>query len=119
MGPDAYKMHIPAALVSAERLGIKLTWERTVAWAKELGADVNAFLIMSNDRRRLPLPDTMREGIYRCVSAGAALALNVWDLLIFERCYGRLEYYNMIIDSHPPARARLEHMLEFTRVGAS
>jgi hypothetical protein len=113
MGLDSYKMHIPGALEAAHRRKIALTKEQTIAWAKELGADVNAFLIMSNDRYQTRLPDAVREGTYRCVTAGVALALKAWDLLIYERCYGKADYHNMIVGGHPPARARIEHMLHY------
>lgn len=113
IGPDAYTMHIPGALDAADRHQIKLTDEQTIAWAKELGADVNAFLIMSIDRQQARLPDEVREGTYRCVTAGAALALKAWDLLIYERCYGNADYHKMVVAGHPPARARIRHMLSY------
>jgi hypothetical protein len=113
MGLDSFRMHIPGALAAAHQHKIELTNEQIIAWAKELGADVNAFLIMSNDRRQTPLPDAVRDGTYRCVAAGAALALKAWDLLIYERCYGKADYHKMIVGGHPPARARIEHMLRY------
>jgi hypothetical protein len=113
MGPDAYQMHIPGAIAASRRHNIQLTPEQAVSWAKELGADVNAYLIMSTDRQQAKLAEPVREGTYRCVTAGAALALKAWDLLIYERCYGNLEYHAMIVGGHPPARARIDHMLRY------
>ena len=106
-------MHISSAIGAAHQHNIELSDEQTISWAKELGADVNAFIIMSTDRIHARPPDDVREGTYRCVTAGAALALKAWDLLIYERCYGNPIYHKMILAGHPPARARIEHMLGF------
>lgn len=59
------------------------------------------------------MPDVLREGTYRCVTAGAALAIKAWDLLIYERCYGNADYHKMIADGHPPARARIAHIIDY------
>ena len=113
MGPEAFQMHIPAVIEIAQQDGIKLTKEQTISWARELGADVSAFLIMSIDRQQAALPDAIREATYRCITTGAALALKAWDLLIYERCYGNPDYHKKIVDGHPPARARIAHILDY------
>ncbi|MDG4851354.1 MULTISPECIES: hypothetical protein [unclassified Mesorhizobium] len=112
---DTYRLHIPGALEIARQNNIQLGEYQTIGWAKELDADVDALMIMSTDRLCAHLDEAMREGTYRCVTAGAALALKAWDLLMLERCYGKPQYQKMTADGHPPARARIAHVLRSAR----
>lgn len=107
MGADYIAPMVPTALAGAETMGLALSEAQAFAWAKELSADLNAFLIMAADARSAGIKDEFRDDWYRAFIAGVGLVFKCWDLIIEEKCYGEHLYGRKLLKTHPPARWRL------------
>lgn len=107
LGTTYFSQYVPTAVAGARQLGLMLKQEHALAWAKELSADLNAFLIMAADTIRAGLREEIKNTWYRAFIAGIALVLKAWDLIINEKCYGEQQYHRRLLRTHPPARFRV------------
>jgi hypothetical protein len=73
MGVSSYAPHIGSAYAGAALYGIMLDERQALAWAKELSADVNAFLIIVTDSLKAGLRDEVNTSWYRALIAGISL----------------------------------------------
>jgi hypothetical protein len=110
LGISSYAPHAGSAYAGAALYGITLDKNQALAWAKELSADVNAFLIIATDSRKAGLPDEVKASWHRALIAGISLALKAWDLMLEEFCYGNAYLSRSLLRTHPPARWRIEHL---------
>jgi hypothetical protein len=116
IGPTSYEMHVPGAISIGHQYRVILNQDQALAWAKELGADISAFSVMATDAFQPRSHPALAENVYRSVTAGVALALKAWDLAIEERCYGNSNLYKNVVAAHPPARARVDYLVNYARV---
>lgn len=103
----SYAHYLGAARHAAALLHVTLKDRQAEAWAKELHADQNAFLIMATDIMQSGLRDDRRAHSDRALVAGIALALRSFDLMQRESCYGDPTVYRMLSNTHPPTSFRL------------
>lgn len=107
LGPALWGMHIPFAKASAKEIGIELSEKQAISWAKELYADLNAFLIISTAAYS-QIEEKFRDHWSSALFSGVALALGVWDLILRECCYGNALLARRLIETHPPAHLRFK-----------
>jgi Zn-dependent protease with chaperone function len=107
---SSYVPHVGPAVAGAALYGITLDEQQALSWAKELAADVNAFLIIVTDSLKAGLRDEVKESWYRALIAGISLALKAWDLMLEESCYGNAYLSRGLLRTHPPARWRIEYL---------
>jgi hypothetical protein len=110
LGVSSFAPHVRSAHAGAALYGITLDERQALSWAKELSADVNAFLIIVTDSLNAGLRDEMKASWYRTLIAGISLALKTWDLMLNEFCYGNASIFRSLLGTHPPARYRIEYL---------
>ena len=111
LGMEYLLQYLPSVSAGAAQLGVTLTEQDQLAWAKELAADLNAFAIMATDARQSNIRQDAVNDWYRAFLVGLILVLKSWDLIIEERCYGDPRIYRRLLRTHPPARWRLDHII--------
>jgi hypothetical protein len=115
-GVSSYAPDVGSAYAGAASYGITLEENQALAWAKELSADVNAFLIIVTDSLKAGLREEVKSSWYRALIAGISLALKAWDLMLDEFCYGNAYLSRSLLRTHPPARWRIEHLGRISQV---
>jgi hypothetical protein len=116
LGTSSYAPYIGPAYAGASLYGISLSEQEALAWAKELSADVNAFIIVVTDSLKAGLREEVKVAWYRALVAGISLALKAWDLMLDEFCYGNAYLSRSLLRTHPPARWRIELLARSSQV---
>lgn len=101
--------YVPAALHGAARMNLELKPKQALAWAKELSADLNAYLIMHTDQ--LARIDPQHQIAWsRTLAMGVVFAVKAWDLILQEYTFANAALSRRLVRTHPPAWWRIEHI---------
>ena len=108
LGIASYAPYLRSAHAGASLYGITLEDYHALAWAKELSADVNAFMIMVTDSQKAGLREEVNISWYRALIAGVSLAFKAWDLMLDEFCFGNAYLSRSLLKTHPPRAGGLK-----------